>query len=227
MCGKFKGVCTVAALSAAAVINLCAPATAGVEKVLDDSIRGGTVYGTAYWYSDDGCQYSWIAIDGQEERGDHTNITSIIFYQHDWCNKSYTRTLESLTLYQEGILVAPDSKLVYAELSDWAQLAVEHCDFSSGETLCTPGEARVTARWAGFGNTYQGHGNSHDRVGPTSPSDKFAYMTHSRYNGADRDADFEFQVEIDGVPVHFSSYTSYGTLKYVKSGRFEMYRITP
>ena len=79
----------------------------------------------------------------------------------------------------------------------------------------------------GFGNTYQGHGNFHERYGPTSPSDKFAYITHSRYNGAERDADFEIQLEIDGVPVYFSGGYSYGTLKYVKSGSFDMYRITP
>jgi hypothetical protein len=226
---KSKAGFLAAALSATLPILMCGRAEAGVEKMFDDRMRGGIVYGSAAGYSDDGCEYTYININGQEERGAHTNITSIMFYKVDLCNNTVTSIPGGSTAYEEGILVAPDSKLLYAELSDWMQFAVEHCDYPSGEKLCTPGEARLTARWiGGFENIYQGHGNFHERVGPTNLSDKFAYITQSRYNGAERIADFEFQLEIDGVPIYFSGgYNSYGTLRYVKSGSFTMYRITP
>lgn len=217
--------CAAVALSAALTAITCGQAQAGVEKIFDDRMKGGVVYGYAQVYSSE-CELTYVNIDGQEERGTSGNITSIYLYKQNYCNQTYTSIL-NYSHVAEGILVAPDNKLLSAEVSDGVQFAVEHCDYSSGETLCTPGEARVAAKWTGINNIYQGHGTSHAKYGPTSPSDKFAYISHSRYNGAERDATVEIQLEIDGVPVDFSGGYSYGTLRYVKSGSFTMWRITP
>lgn len=219
-------------LRAAAVLSMALPvitagaAQAGVEKMFDDRMKGGVVYGYAQAYSSDWCELTYVDIDGQEERGASGNITSIYLYKQNYCNHTYTSIPEYYASVS-GALVAPDNKLVQAELNDWVQFTVEHCDYSSGETLCTPGEARVSAKWTGLGNTYQGHSSNHAKYGPTNPSDKFLYISHSRYNGAEREANVEMQLEIDGLPVDFSGGYSYGTLRYVKSGSFTMSRITP
>lgn len=221
-----KVLIAAAALSTAMLGIVVVQAQAGVEKVFDDRMKGGVVYGYAQVYPDDGCGYTYVSIDGQEELGEDANITSIYVYRYNWCNATYT-SIPNYAYTVQGVLVPPTNKLISAELLDWVQVAVEHCDYSSGETLCTPGEARVLAKWTGLGNTYQGHSTFHARYGPSSPSDKFAYIRHSRYNGAERDANVEIQLEIDGIPVDFSSGYAYGTLRYVKSGTFEMDRVTP
>lgn len=220
--------CAVVALSAALAAVTCGEAQAGVEKVFDDRMKGGMVDGTAYVFSSDGCEVTNISISGQEESGASGTITNIYLDMQNYCNQTYTSVPEYYFREVAGVLVGPDKELVQAELNDWVQFPVEHCDYSSGEKLCTPGEARVLAKWAGVGNTYQGHSSSHGTYVPANPLDKFLYIIHYRYNGAEREATVEMQLEIDGVPVDFSGGYSYGMLRYVQSsGSFTMSRITP
>ena len=215
-----------AVLSMAITVTTVGSARAGVDKIFDDRMKGGVASGYAQIYADGWCEYTYVQVEAHENRGESTNTASIYLSRQNYCNQTYT-SIPNYSYMADGVLVPPTNKLEAAQLSDTAVFPVEHCDYSSGETVCTPGEARVAASWTGFGNTYQGHSSNHAKYGPMNPADKFVYISHSRWNGAERDASVEFQVEIDGIPIDFSSGYSYGTLRYVKSGSVTMERITP
>lgn len=217
---KPSWVSTAATVSAACLALACGSAQAGVEKMFEYRTKGGAGSYNATNY--DGCTLTGLYVNAYEQENKEETIAIIDVYQSNYCDYSFTITPGPFRAV--GVFTPPDNKLVSGELSGSVVFPLEHCDSS---WVCTPGEGRLAVKWKGVGDTAQYHVNSQYRSGAANPAGGFVTMGHERYNAANREAEVEIQLEIDGAPIDLTGSYVWARLDYIKSGSFTMWRITP